>query len=729
MANKHGYFSIIFMAAVFLLTGCDSTWNAPHPQADAGKKIIYSSFAERPKHLDPARSYSTDESRFIDQVYDAPLSYHYLKRPYELQPNTLTEMPRIVFTDKDGNQVPEDSEELAYSTYYFTIKPGIQYQPHPAFAKNDKGEPYYRFHSAKEARAFNDIADFEYVDTKELVAEDYLYEVRRLADPKILSPIRGLLSEYIDGMSEFSQAVLEARQQLEEEQGKDAWLDLRQIEFSGLQELGRYEYSIRLKGKYPQFKYWLAFHFFAPLPVVVDQFYHQPGLLDRNISLNWYPVGTGPFMLTKNDPNQVMILERNPNYRDDFYPSTGEEGDLEAGLLDDANKRLPLLDKAVYRLEKEAIPLWTKFMQGYYDRSGIAADSFDQAVRVGGEGITLSEEMEERGARLEKDIMLGTYYLGFNMLDDVVGNTGTPAEKERKRKLRQAIAIAYDQQEMISIFINGRGQVGQSMLPAGIFGHEPGEAGLNKHVFTMHNGQIQRKKLEVAKQLLKEAGYPNGRDAKTGQPLVLNFDTTSGGNSAVQSWMVKQFKKLNIQLNIRATDYNRFKEKMGNGNSQLFQWGWLADYPDAENFMFLLYGPNGIVETGGSGVNSANYNNPEYNRLFSKMQLMEDSPERFQIIQQMVDIFQYDAPWASMWHPYSYILNNQWVSNTKPHGISPAVLKYYNIDPEVRQEKQQQWNQPVMWPFIVLVVIFLVVFLPGVWAWRRHQLQSIHEVK
>src|SRR5690554_6628259 len=203
MANKHGYFSIIFMAAVFLLTGSDSTWNAPHPQADAGKKIIYYSFAERPKHLDPARSYSTDESRFIDQVYDAPLSYHYLQRPYALQPNTLTEMPRIVFTAKDGNQVPEDSEELAYRTYYFTINPGIQFQPQPRIAKSDKGEPYYRFHSAKEARAFNDIADFEHVDTKELVAEDYLYEVRRLADPKILSPIRGLLSEYIDGMSEF----------------------------------------------------------------------------------------------------------------------------------------------------------------------------------------------------------------------------------------------------------------------------------------------------------------------------------------------------------------------------------------------------------------------------------------------------------------------------------------------------------------------------------------------
>ena len=182
-------------------------------------------------------------------------------------------------------------------------------------------------------------------------------------------------------------------------------------------------------------------------------------------------------------------------------------------------------------------------------------------------------------------------------------------------------------------------------------------------------------------------------------------------------------------LNIRATDYNRFKEKMGNGNSQLFQWGWIADYPDAENFTFLLYGPNGIVSTGGSGVNSANYDNAEYNRLFRKMQLMEDSLERFEIIQRMVKIFQYDAPWAAMWHPYSYILNNQWVSNTKPHGISPAVLKYYNIDPEVRKAKQQQWNRPVLWPFVVLLLVFLVIIVPGVWAWRRHQLQSVYEIK
>lgn len=77
-----------------LLAGCsEETWNNPHLADEFGKNIIYSSFSERPKHLDPARSYSADEGRFIDQIYDAPLQYHYLKRPYELEPNTLTHMP------------------------------------------------------------------------------------------------------------------------------------------------------------------------------------------------------------------------------------------------------------------------------------------------------------------------------------------------------------------------------------------------------------------------------------------------------------------------------------------------------------------------------------------------------------------------------------------------------------------------------------------------------------
>lgn len=714
----------MLMLTLTALAGCKGqAWNNPHPAAESGGNIIYSAFSERPKHLDPARSYSSDEARFIDQIYDPPLAYHYLKRPYQLIPNTLTAMPRVVYTDAAGNEVSAGAPQLAYSTYYFELQQGIRYQPHPAFARDENGDFLYRFGHAAEAAAYHSLADFKESGSRELLAGDYIYQLKRLADPSLLSPVRGLLSQYIDGMSEFSAAVSEAHDSLADGQ----WLDLRGIPFAGAQQSDDYHFSIRLKGKYPQFSYWLAYHFFAPVPWEADAFYHQPGLAQRNITLDWYPLGSGPFMMTRNNPNEVIVLEKNPNYRADFYPAEGEPGDEQRGLLDDAGKRVPLLDKAVYRLEKESIPFWTKFLQGYYDRSGISSESFDQAVKIGSEGVSLSEDMEARGVTLEKEVVLGTYYLAFNMLDPVVGDTGTRRERERKRKLRQAIAIAYDQQESLSIFYNGRGEVAMSPIPPGIFGYQSGREGINPYVFDWQDGRAQRKPLDEARRLLAEAGYPDGRNAVTGEPLVLNLDTTTagGGTSAAQNWMIKQFRKLNIQLNIRGTDYNRFKEKMSTGNAQMFQWGWLADYPDAENFLFLLYGPNGQVVSGGSGVNSTNYNNQDYNRLFEQMQLMENSPQRMAIIRRMLAIVQKDTPWASAWHPHSYILNNHWVSNTKAHGISKSVLKFIAIDPQARADAQQAWNKPVLWPLLLVAALLALLSVPGVRAYRRRQQRRI----
>ena len=185
--------------------------------------------------------------------------------------------------------------------------------------------------------------------------------------------------------------------------------------------------------------------------------------------------------------------------------------------------------------------------------------------------------------------------------------------------------------------------------------------------------------------------------------------------------MIKQFKKLGIQLNIRSTDYNRFQEKMELGNAQIFSWGWFADYPDPENFLFLLYGPNGRVGSGGSGVNAINYDNPQYNRLFNQMKTMADSPERLAIIKQMIDIYHRDLPWASGFHPQSFVLNNQWMKNYKPHGISQATLKFQNIDPQLREQKRQQWNQPVLWPLALVLLVVLLVTITGVLAYRRRQ--------
>ncbi|MES9963019.1 MAG: ABC transporter substrate-binding protein, partial [Candidatus Sedimenticola sp. 20ELBAFRAG] len=124
------------------------------------------------------------------------------------------------------------------------------------------------------------------------------------------------------------------------------------------------------------------------------------------------------------------------------------------------------------------------------------------------------------------------------------------------------------------------------------------------YVYEMSNGKSRRKSLDKARELMVKAGYPNGKDKQSGKPLILYYDTTASGpdDKARLNWFRKQFAKLGIQLVIRATDYNRFREKMRKGTAQIFMWGWNADYPDPENFLFLLYGPNGKLEHGGENA-------------------------------------------------------------------------------------------------------------------------------
>src|SRR3989344_3326654 len=106
-------------------------------------------------------------------------------------------------------------------------------------------------------------------------------------------------------------------------------------------------------------------------------------------------------MLAENNPNRRMVLERNPNYHAELYPAEGEAEDVQKGLLADTGKPLPFIDKVVFSLEKESIPYWNKFLQGYYDLSGVLAESFDQAIRFTGEGDTeVSEAMKQKGIQL-----------------------------------------------------------------------------------------------------------------------------------------------------------------------------------------------------------------------------------------------------------------------------------------------------------------------------------------
>ena len=706
--------SIILLAA--LAAGCGQVWNDPYPATERGKNILYSAFTQRPKHLDPVQSYSEDEATFLYQIYEPPLQYHYLKRPFQLSLAAAQAMPTLKQYDEAGQLLPSgaDPARVARSEYEIRIKPGIRYQPHPAFAVDDKGQPAYLDLTVKDLTGKRSLADFPRTGTRELTAEDYVYQIKRLAHPRLHSPVLELMGDYIVGLKD-----LHARLMADEKAGKypGGWIDLRKYPMSGLELVDRYTYRVHIKGAYPQFPYWLAMPFFAPVPFEAERFFAQPGMAERNLTLDWWPIGTGPFMLAENNPNARMVLVRNPHFRGETYPCEGEPEDQAAGLLADCNKPVPFIDKVVFTREKESIPYWNKFLQGYYDASGVSSDNFDQAVQMGGQGdVSLSDEMVAKDIRLNTSVAPSVMYMGFNMLDPTVGGTG-----ERARKLRLAISIAIDQEEFISVFQNGRGVPAMHPIPPGIFGYRSDQAGINPQVYDWVDGKPQRKSVEEARSLLAEAGYPGGRDAKSGEPLVVNLDTTGSGmgDKSTVDWLTKQFRKLDVQLVVRATDYNRFQDKIRKGNAQLFYWGWNADYPDPENFLFLLYGAQGKVKS--QGENAANYENAEYDRLFERMKAMPDSPARQAIIERMLAILQHDAPWVWGFYEKAYALQHGWLYNRKPGKIIRNTLKYQRVDVAVREQKRAEWNRPVLWPLIFVGLFGMLIVAPAVIHYRRSE--------
>ena len=682
----------IVLIVLLFLAGCEGAWNDPYGESGRRGMTLYSSFIDRPKHLDPVQSYTEDEARFNAQIYEPLLQYHYLKRPYELIPLTATEVPKA-----------REIEGGKYTVYDIRIRPGIMYQPHPAFVPEN--------HSLGKAKVEKLKSPYTLpLGTRELVADDYIYQIKRLAHPRLHSPIGGHMNDYIVGLAEYAKRLKAA------DKGA-AWLDLRDFPLEGVERVDSHRFRIKVKGSYPQFVYWLAMPFFAPIPWEAEKFFTQPGMAEKNFTLDWWPVGTGPYMLAENDPNSRMVLERNPNFRGEPFPSEGEKGDRERDLLADAGKTMPFVDRVVFSREKEGIPYWNKFLQGYYDVSGIGSDQFDQAVRMSVEGdAAVTPEMEEKGIRLTTSVTTSIGYVAFNWDDAVVGGAS-----ERARKLRQALSIAFDVEEQINIFANGRAIAAQGPVAPGIFGYREGREGINPAVYDWVDGKPQRKPIETARKLLAEAGYPDGRDAKTGQPLVLYLDTVARGpgDKAVFDWYRRQFEKLSVQLEIRTTDWNRFQEKVRKGSTQIFRLGWNADYPDPENFLFLLYGPQSRART--QGENASNYANAEYDALFERMKNMANGAERQRIIDRMVEIVRRDAAWIWGSHGKEYSLRHSWLSNDKPNNMARNNIKYLKVDTEKRAALRAQWNKPIVWPIVLILIALVASAIPAVVSYRRRE--------
>ncbi len=696
-------------------------WNLPH-QLNPQHSTYYSSITAIPKTFDPAKSYDNVEAAIISQIYEPICQYHYLKRPYTLTPLTAATLPEITFYDKAGHRVSAESNAIAKTVYDITLRSGTYYQPHPAFATDKQGNPLYLKLTPKQLIHIRSISDFSETGTKELTAADYVYEIKRLASPQVGSPIFGVMAKHIVGFSAFANTLANYLDQ----HPNTHFLNLSHFPLNGAEVISRYHYRITLSGKYLQFKYWLAMNFFAPIPEIVDEFYSQPALKAKNINLASYPVGTGAYMMTENNPNKQIALVKNPNFHQSFFPNSDAKEDKEKGFLAHLGMQLPLIDRLIFKLEKESIPRWNKFLQGYYDKSGIGNSSFDQAIRLNQNGEPeLTDELKQKGIRLQSSVAPTLFYLGFNMLDPVVGGYS-----EAKRKLRQAISIILNSEEYIDIFLNGRGIAAQGPIPPGVFGYLNKEKSYNFYIYDWINGKAVRKPIDEAKKLLSEAGYPGGKDPKTGSALILHYDATTSGNPGDKSlfdWYRKQFAKLGIQLDIRATLYNRFQDKIRKGKTQLFFFGWIADYPDPENFLFLLYGPNGKIRSGGE--NTTNYSNSEADQWFEKIRDLPNGSERQQAIDHWLAIVRNDSPMVWAFHPIDFVLSHQWVSRTKISEMIKNTSKYMQLDPHKRLTMIHQWNRPVIWVIVLLLSGLLsLLLILGIIYWKReHKLATPKE--
>lgn len=709
--------------------GCEGG-NAPIRQSEIASNTLFTAYSETPKHLDSADSYSNNETPWTYAIYEPPLKYHYLKRPYELMPRTLAGMPEQRYLDKAGNPLPPDTPgaQIARTMVELRIKPGIRWQPHPAFARDAAGKPVHLNLRPEDLEGKQSPLDFAPVGSRELVAADYAYAIRRLATPRIVSPSFGFLADYIVGMKQYGEDIRKVNEGLKQgvgprqagRFGELPWLDFRQHAFPGVEVVDDHTLRIYLNGKYPQFKYWLAMTFFAPVAWEVDAFYAQPGMKARNLTLDTWPVGTGPYMLTEYVPNHRMVLRRNPNYRGEPYPCEGEAQDKANGLLADCGKPTPFIDSMVSIAEKEGSPIMGKFLQGYYDMPQFERGEPGTAMQVAIDDNTgRASELRDHKIQLPSTLQVGLWYYGFNWRDPVVGAGRNAQEADRNRKLRQAIAIAFDFEEYVQIFEDNRARPNVGPLPPGLFGSE--SVRFNPQVYDVIDGKARRKPLAEAKRLLAEAGYPDGRDAISGKPLVINYDTmgVGPGYKARIDWTVKQFAKLNIALEVRNTDYNRFQDKMRKGAAQFFFWGWLADYPDPENFLFMLYGPNAKADK--DGENAANYLNATFDRLFEQMKDMDDTPQREAFIRQMIEIAQRDGVWLFGWSEEYTGAYQQWLHNGKPSNIIRDSLQYLRLDTAQRVALVRQWNQPKRWPLLIGLALLLAAVVPAWWAWRRRQ--------
>ncbi|HEX4943468.1 MAG TPA: ABC transporter substrate-binding protein [Usitatibacteraceae bacterium] len=574
----------------------------PACAADPAKVFRYA-FEIAESSLDPQRISDVYSNIVNAAMYDPPLRYDYLARPLKLRPNTLASMPEI---SADG------------LTYTLRVKPGIHFADDPVF--NGK--------------------------KRELVAEDYVYSIKRLMDPKLAAP---LLSE-VEGIIVGSDEAL-AKARKANRFDYDAPIE-------GLKALDRYTFQIKLTQPFYVFIYNLA-DCRVSCAVAREMVEHYGD------DFGSHPVGTGPYRLAFWKRSSKLVFEANPDYREEYFDGEPGPDDAEgqAILAVQRGKRLPMVGKVEVYIIEEVQPRWLAFLNEEHDLAFRVSEEF---ANVAMPNNRLAPNLRKRGIRMAQVPALDLTFAYFNMEDPVVGGY-TP----EKVALRRAISLAYNTGDEIAIVRKNQAVPAHTPYSPGVAGYDPDfRTGANEYSIAK-----SRALLDMFGYLDRDGdGY---REMPDGSPLVLrNASTPSARDQQVDELWKRSMDDVGLRMTFKKAKWPDLLKESDAGKLMMWQLGGAASAPDADTWLTSLYGPNA-----GFKGNRARFRLDAYDRLYEQARVMPDGPQRTRIYQQMTKLVVAYAPWkvnvhrilTDMWYPWV-------VGYRRPLVQSSNFWKYIDID-------------------------------------------------
>ncbi len=505
--------------------------------------------------------------------------------------------------------------------YTFRVIPGIYFADDPAF----KGK------------------------RRELVARDIEYSLRRLRDPKLNAPFSWLVENKIVGLDELVEAS--------KRKGKMDY----DTPVKGMELLDKYTLRITLKSPDYNFLYAFAFPQTAPVAREVIETYADDTMA--------HPVGTGPFKLVEWVRKSKIVLERNPNYRgavlDTRYADMNNEWDREV-IKSIGDKKLPLLDRIeIYPVEEEQ-PRYLSFLNKEVDILDTMHQIYAAQVLKNDKVVP---SIAKQGIRVFQEIQPEVTYETFNMENPVVGGYDP-----QHVALRRAIVMGHNRDQLIQVVYKNFAMVAQSPIPPGVIGYDP--------TFTAQDQDYNQAR---AKALLDMFGYVDRdgdgyREQPDGSPLIIQYLNQTGLQYTKYSELwVKSMKNIGIRLVSQQEQFADLLRDQQAGKFMLTDSAWIADYPDAQDFLQLLYGPNS------GSANRGRFKLPAYDKLYEQALRLPDSPERNRLYREMCRLILPYAPWRIGVHRAYLHLVQPWVHGFDRHPISHDRYLYLDIDVDAQQ--------------------------------------------